>query len=1269
MFRRRFLGELTRGQIIKNAVVGGVLIGVLLGVWFGYPAVLNLITGTRGGYETHEPDIWTPDDEPYVLTEISFNDTFNPPPGFEFDDYARDFWSDHFNAGDTEVDSSFSDFNSSNWNMPLFYYNDVGDYSPVIEYMRHNCYDTLNDDGTGWSRNSQLSYTLGSENRYYTPFDWSREIKININTNASVDLRLPFFPNKPIYYNGSLRLTDIGGEPGNVQYLPDGDTLSIEYRNDLVVGAANQLPPDTVANLTYNVDIDWMADPSFQDSYKYGSMPSVVPYGNIPAPLVNYLQIPLVDPGTRELGPYLATHPNFATAYYNILIGNNLDKQSNETWVILHAIDEYIRSNYDLFATYPERPGAGVDMVEWFLQRPKTSYPNAGGSTYDFAAAFTMLARAFNIPTRLVIGYYDWDFDGEVTPANIYAWCEAYLPENSTTGQWINYDFPVSYNSSSFIPPISEGIIISYPFDGETINYLTGIPLQLVMQNGSEIVNASYSIDSGPYIDVTSYVVNNSPYYYVDTTFDVTTDGIHEIFAFMNLSSGLSFQAPPVSFIINRELGGFITLDLPVNNTVQQLSNTFPLDYSFVNSTPVTGAVLRIFYSNGTQYGTDLPTSTSTFYSGTFNVNDHGTYYLGVYVFTDGGGFNSTADLGPVWFTYGKPEHITIIEPFNASITTYYSRTGIPLLVEYYNESSLLDFGYSIDGGTYTPFTPNGTFSVASDGLHTVRVRGYLEDPGQYIYSVPVTFNVFQDSVLVSILSPQNATLNNTVINTNTATIQVEIQNTTDVTAVSYSIDNGANVSTSYTAINGTVISFVGNNGPHTIQVFVQTVGSFPDFHASQVRHFTVDYEIGIVSIQEPFDIGAYTYTYRSNIALNFTLFNNGLIVSTTYRVSGPSPIDWTDITGFTSALFNLTQNGDYTLYLSVHTTRGYINQTRMFRVLQQDILVCTVNWSTFLPAAVPDTSTLVLNAFVGYINGTPHVAKTVRFIIFPENIVYTNLTNTFGYCSRVLLPADLTAMQTGVHQVRVEAEFGPSPDVYNFTYFAIDRATTLSINTVTPSSGGNHYFTRYWNSSLSGTLFTVSGVLRDGASNPLADAFIEVNLDTGTWGHNLRFTAVRVKTTATGTFSWSGRVDAGVTEGLHQLRPSFVGIVNKHGINFTFSTAISWNTRDINVTVATTVTTGLSQLVVEVFDTITISGYLRYDNGTALVGKTVNITITFYIGTNIQGVWNLAATTDINGYYTLDHVVTVGSDLIVVDANYYSGNPLYTNASATVTN
>jgi len=64
---------------------------------------------------------------------------------------------------------------------------------------------------------------------------------------------------------------------------------------------------------------------------------------------------------------------------------------------ILQAIVTYLYDNYDVFTSFPARPGAGQDMVEWFLSRPKTTYPNASGTPYDFATAFTMLARAFDI--------------------------------------------------------------------------------------------------------------------------------------------------------------------------------------------------------------------------------------------------------------------------------------------------------------------------------------------------------------------------------------------------------------------------------------------------------------------------------------------------------------------------------------------------------------------------------------------------------------------------------------------------------------------------------------------------------------------------------------------------------------------------------------------------------------------------------------------------------------------------------------------------------
>ena len=69
--RRKVLGELTRGKLIKNAIIGGILVGILLGAWFGYPAVLDAIFGSRGDYDFHE-DLPEGDPETYENVTLPF---------------------------------------------------------------------------------------------------------------------------------------------------------------------------------------------------------------------------------------------------------------------------------------------------------------------------------------------------------------------------------------------------------------------------------------------------------------------------------------------------------------------------------------------------------------------------------------------------------------------------------------------------------------------------------------------------------------------------------------------------------------------------------------------------------------------------------------------------------------------------------------------------------------------------------------------------------------------------------------------------------------------------------------------------------------------------------------------------------------------------------------------------------------------------------------------------------------------------------------------
>lgn len=725
--KRRFIGELTKKDLVRKFIAGGIIISLLFAAWMFLPTIIDyLVGGSRGNYNTHAP--YPGDHETYDLNAIPFE------PHMYFDPSVFDpalltpelleMLRDLFDPQNVDIPSDFSDFNTTTFNLPLFYIADIGTSSAYSAAMRHNVYDTINAAGTEWVRSNSTLGTFDHASDTAT-YAWSpvREVTFTMSTTSTLDMRMPMFGYNPKYVVDSMRYVRNTG----TYYIPDDPSDGVLSKDmyGTVSARAFGLPdyPEPT-NFTYAIAHDPAMTIAVENSIKAGpsDVPASLPYTSN----ANYLQIPGVT-STRDLAPYLSTHPRFNAAYSYLHTTLGLNKASSATHTILQAIVAYLYANYDVFTSFPERPASGEDMVEWFLGRPKSTYPNAGGTPYDFAVAFTMLARAFDIPTRVVTGYLDWDGDNIITLSNVYAWAEALIPQLAPVAfPWINFEFLPGFNNTQMFPSLSDMIWIDTPASGQTFPGATGIPLNLRMYSNGTITDITYSLDGAANQSVFGMQVpipGHPGAFYVNHSFNVASPGMHSIRAWLHTTNGVVGSITN-TFIVGQDAGYFVSVVSPANNSVTS-SSTIILDYTSVNASAVTAASLTVIDTGtGIPAILDSPLAPLPSQATTFTLGANGTFNLIVTITTTLGAYTSLHTLGHVIFSV-NPSDLIPSAWFYAMQTHVVVGQAVQFIHSGSNGNLPATYQWNFGDGT-----PNATME------HPVH---YYSTPGVYTVTLTIT--------------------------------------------------------------------------------------------------------------------------------------------------------------------------------------------------------------------------------------------------------------------------------------------------------------------------------------------------------------------------------------------------------------------------------------------------------------------------------------------------------------------------------------------------
>ncbi len=458
------------GSLKKQLISLGIIVALVVGGWY-LSAVVSEAIFQRGKIKSvdllSDTDPFTTINSPISLPN------FTPPDDWgSFDPSLLDLLS-----GLPFLSSMFGNFTDvDQFNTVAFrVYERTGGALQDDSLWRYSAFDEY--QGNGWARS--VDYNFGLDENYDSfAFPNNYEVWLPHGAEQQVGLALPsVFPYPDLNIIG---LT----ESSLVDY-----TLSVDSQN----GSSIVFTQDSAVegNLTYNLYGNY---PSPESHFEFNSD---VP-DNAPATIKSqYLQFPGGDKYV-----YASDKPAFQSAVLDIndsiwmstgWYGDDIPLYVS-TYDIVDHIRTYLETNYAIDSSFPlERPGSGDDQVEWFLSGTE-------GLPMDFAASFVMLARWFGVPCRYAAGYNSRftsnENDGygtyrEIRMVNTDAWNEVYMP--------MMYG-----NPDEFTPFILTGATFAPPPGNGT----TGDPLNI-------LINGTYSTQQVTYrgfdVEITAELPSGMP--------------------------------------------------------------------------------------------------------------------------------------------------------------------------------------------------------------------------------------------------------------------------------------------------------------------------------------------------------------------------------------------------------------------------------------------------------------------------------------------------------------------------------------------------------------------------------------------------------------------------------------------------------------------------------------------------------------------------------------------------------------------------------------
>jgi len=398
---------------------------------------------------------------------------------------------------------------------------DYSDFNSMTNKLwKYECYDEF--IGDGWrSTSTKKIQDFYSYSDYGSKYGYLDMLSIQMPLSPALgmnSLNIPTLFPTPFIMDGSVNAPNlISGSP----------VLNIGSFNCTSLDLSFESTDDV--NMAYEMfGLDLPSDDTINNSAVIVTNPSSH-YLEI---LSNFTQLP------TDRNTYINQNPFFKAHYDNLF--NIINDQDND-FTIANKIRNYFLMYFTFGTTARNNdpPGDTEDIVYWFSEHQE-------GLWSDIATAFSIFCRVFNVASRFVNGFNSEGIEeipGENSFAikyrNIYSWVEIYVPTDIYgNGNWVQIDIPlpmggvseysITVNSNFAVGPRGEvanitATLISdiLPVDNRRIDFYDatmeqpiGIAYTDINGKASILINIDDSQVVGPHIITASYQTTNNYTYY-----------------------------------------------------------------------------------------------------------------------------------------------------------------------------------------------------------------------------------------------------------------------------------------------------------------------------------------------------------------------------------------------------------------------------------------------------------------------------------------------------------------------------------------------------------------------------------------------------------------------------------------------------------------------------------------------------------------------------------------------------------------------------------
>jgi len=1187
-----FRDDLLVTTVNKKRVIGVIIIAGILVSLFAFSSFLfSLIWGGQ------RPN---PSDR---LSEAEYEDVvlILPPFPYNLSDFQNQFPNislDQLQDLLDMFDGDIDDLDLSNFSqtiLPLlgsevevfrvYDYDDLNEISKNL--WRYECFDEFTGDGWHSTANTEIFDFYSFLN--YSMYHWDSDL---------FRLKIPLSPTIGI---NSMVIPALFPTPFIMEDL---------YADNL---ASTTLYKDSLNCTT--LDLDFILDGPVNLSYSlFGlDLPSDIEVNNsaldediTPISIQSkFLQFP------SSKTDYLNSYPYFKS-HYDIL--NSIIQAQDNTFEVANKIRNYLQENFTIGidALQNDPPTDNEDVVEWFCEHGE-------GLWTEFASAFTMFCRAFNVPSRFVDGFNsrgiveDWDME-EMSPyfavkyKNIYNWAEIYVPTDiSGSGIWVQMDITplldfnldVYSNSSVFNRPSFANITATLTssnssvenrrinFYDETMQRDLGSALTDINGEASIIVDINNSQVVGPHIITASYI----------SVFDFTNYTI-----LGNVEVNLTNVNPPVvniSLSNNVRVQGY--LYDPVNN--QRIQNA---------------EVNYLLFRRGTQIKIPNPFSPGAGFTDNYGVFDTDLYLNPI---VTRGIYEIRVDFNGTWDMFGFSFNISNINDSSNRMNFDVTDEKQFDLYFYINDIEAWDFE-----------APNVS------RYSTLELKAIvLNETGDPVQGETVDFYDHSQNLYIG--------SNSTDIN--------------GVTIYDYYIDNIPAGPNKLYAQLGNIrnYSYFILDAPVTL-----TFDTWPlNFNIS--KRGTSD---------RTFFVHGFINDTENSLPVRFAelslhLFDGPLDVSDLYLIQQAGTLR-SNLNGEVFAVFrvdDLTPTKNYTLQIQFNGEFSYTPPAPYYFSLSSYINFSRISNANFQlkvydPADIDDIFMIEgQHTLTQYNNSNP--PATYNRGNFADFEVWINQSDNYApggsivrlrdiYTDTILdshtfIPADqgrhlfiinTSSFHAGLH--RIEVEFESSSIVYylNSTYIIINETINIDVNQ------NNLRIIR--NSDN----FIITGTVHESGINLRSLVIRIFLLEASTFGDNSSYLHLvepySIIINNDGTFQYTvNYIDLNCPQGQYYIIIYFGGSINAPGITlFNYMETTTSPLRNIDIIAGTqiiqdTYYTQYESSYPDIWadhDTLYVIGNLTWDNGTALAGMIVNVTVKRLDGTIVT--YNDTVVTDQYGGFNV---------------------------------